>query len=149
MKLTTYWVCPKTAIHYSSLPPAWQGISPLTPARAIPLGWRKVYEEIASTTCTKYAFTKAVKQYSAALWEKLYDAYKTDEEFAFYWATVQRLDRYEERFLSLAEKLGATSEDIDGIFYAVDHPQAETVTTSDGTATGTTDTEATTQETTA
>ncbi len=140
MEMFCYWICPETGVRHSALPRAWNGISPFTPARAIPLGWRKVYEEKPATKCTKYAFTKAVRQYSADLWEKLCDAYKTDEEFSFYWNTVVMLDRTEARFLSLAEKLGATSGDIDGIFHAVDYP-AEATTTAEGTVNGTTDTE--------
>lgn len=142
MQISSYWTAPDTGVRYATLPRQWHGICPLTPARAIPAGWRKSYEAVPSTTCTKYAFTKAVKQYSSDLWDKLYIAYYADEEFSFYWNTVVMLDRTEARFLYLAEKLGATSDDLDGVFHAVDYPDETTTTTAEGISDGTTDTEA-------
>lgn len=146
MEITSYWICPETGVRYATLPRAWKGVSPFTPAAAIPRGWRKIYEGLPATKCTKYAFIKAVQQYSASLWETLRSAYQTDGEFSFYWNTVVMLDRTEARFLSLAEKLGATTEDIDGIFHAVDYPAEATTTTAEGTTNGSTDTETTTTE---
>lgn len=123
MEVTSYWKAPGDGTRHAELPKAWNGIAPFTAKQAIRQGWRRFFEEHPSSTCTKYEFTKAVQKVSEDLWNRLLAAYREDEEFAFYWNTVQILDRNEARFLALAERLGVSASEIDEVFHALNYPE--------------------------
>lgn len=110
------WIEPGTGVSYLHIPCKWRGICNLTQELAIRKGWRAQVVSDVPDTCTKYQFIAAIKQASDDLWQKLYQAYQTNLEFSFYWNSVNQLDRNDATFQSLANKLGATQDDIDVIF---------------------------------
>ena len=85
--------------------------------------WRKAHpapEPPVRTTCTKYELISVLRDHFPELLAELREAYATDEDLRFFWASVNDLDRENADFQAAAAKLGITSEQLDAIFAAVE-----------------------------
>lgn len=114
-----------TGYPIEQLPKEWHGISPFTEAKAIEHKWRKVWlpdpEPVKEpvTKCTKYDLVKCLREHFPEYLEKLKDAYGKDSHVAFFWNTVNDLDRNNAEFIELAHAIGFDDTQIDEVFSLV------------------------------
>lgn len=119
-----YYVAP-SGRKYRTLPSDYDNASPFNEAWALSHGWTKETTGVfppavpARRKCTKYELVNAVKAAAPELLATLEHGYATDGALAFYWNTVQELDRDNEDFQSFATSLGFTSSQLDTVFSAL------------------------------
>ena len=84
--------------------------------------WRKAHPAPPPpprTTCTKYELITALRDHFPELLAELRQAYATDAELRFFWASVQDLDRGNADFQAAAAKLGISEATLDAIFAVI------------------------------
>lgn len=114
-----------TGYPIEQLPKEWHGISPFTEAQAVAHRWRKVWQPDPEpvkepvTKCTKYDLVKCLREHFPEYLEKLKDAYDKDSHVAFFWNTVNDLDRNNAEFIELAHAIGFDDTQIDEVFSLV------------------------------
>lgn len=114
-----------TGYPIEQLPREWHGISPFTEAQAVAHRWRKVWlpdpEPVKEpvTKCTKYDLVKCLREHFPEYLEKLKDAYGKNSHVAFFWNTVNDLDRNNAEFIELAHAIGFDDTQIDEVFSLV------------------------------
>ena len=103
------------------------------PEAMIAHGWRdwtrEEYDEwyrqhpapvIPRTQCTKYELVTCLQKHFPELLQMLKDNYAVTPNLQFYWNSVLDLDRNNADFLTLANSLGVTSEQLDAIFSKIE-----------------------------
>ena len=103
------------------------------PEAMIRYGWRdwtkEEYDEwyrehpepvIPRTQCTKYELVTCLQKHFPELLASLREAYAQSADLQFYWNSVLDLDRNNADFLTLANILGVTSEQLDEIFAKIE-----------------------------
>ena len=71
------------------------------------------------TKCTKYDLVKCLREHFPEYLDKLKDAYGKNSHVAFFWNTVNDLDRNNEEFIELAHAIGFDDTQIDEVFSLV------------------------------
>ena len=114
-----------TGYPIEQLPKEWHGISPFTEAQSVAHRWRKVWlpdpEPVKEpvTKCTKYDLVKCLREHFPEYLDKLKDAYSKNSHVAFFWNTVNDLDRNNAEFIELAHAIGFDDTQIDEVFSLV------------------------------